>query len=337
MNYEEASLEQKLRSIAEINPNGKKIIGVRPKKFDTHFEYNFGKDWEGFMNALDTNRSELFETKNQKNIPPLLFRGHEKKRYKLLPSAFRDLCPNTINALRAGQGNYVEVESDGFINFIEGMNAIGLHIEPESFEYINQLSGEKKGYSSAKFGDYAHGNMLKDLALAQHYGVPTRLLDFTLNPLVALFFATQGITTGPQSKGNIGIWVIPEKLIEVVNENENKFVERIFVNGFQNRNMVAQKGIFINYMKNRGAEPNLYADGKIKTLDQYLLSDLSYDQRQIVDKRIGKPMLFTLSHSCEREITKYLDLININWTTIQPDLDGVKKEVERRKRKRLCY
>jgi hypothetical protein len=42
MNDEEASLEQKLRSIAEINPNGKKIIGVRPKKFDTHFEYNFG-------------------------------------------------------------------------------------------------------------------------------------------------------------------------------------------------------------------------------------------------------------------------------------------------------
>jgi hypothetical protein len=179
--------------------------------------------------------------------------------------------------------------------------------------------------------------MVKDLALAQHYGVPTRLLDFTLNPLVALFFATQGITTSPQSKENIGIWVIPEKLIEVVNENENKFVERIFVNGFQNRNMVVQKGIFINYIKNRGMEPNLYADDKIKTLDQYLLSDLSNDQRQIVDKRIGKPMLFTLSHICEREITKYLDLVNINWTTIQPDLDGVKKEVERRKRKRLCY
>jgi hypothetical protein len=101
--------------------------------------------------------------------------------------------------------------------------------------------------------------------------------------------------------------------------------------------MVVQKGIFINYIKNRGMEPNLYADDKIKTLDQYLLSDLSNDQRQIVDKRIGKPMLFTLSHICEREITKYLDLVNINWTTIQPDLDGVKKEVERRKRKRLLY
>jgi hypothetical protein len=335
MSYEDACLIKSLHLTDEINPNGKEIIGVRPTEFKTYFEYDFGKDWKGFMNALDINRSELFETNNPKSIPPLLFRGQENKEDKLLPSAFRNLCPNTINALKGGQGNYVEVESDGFINFIEGMNAIGLHIEPESFEYINQLSDEKKGYSSAKFGDYAHGKMLKDLALAQHYGVPTRLLDFTLNPLVALFFATQGIETGSKSKGNIGIWVIPEKLIEVV--NEEKFVERIFVNGFQNRNMVAQKGLFINYIKKRGAEPSLYVDDKIKTLDQYLLSDLSATQRQIVDKRIGKPMLFTLSHVGEREITRYLDFININWTTIQPDLDGVKKEVERRKRKRSCY
>jgi hypothetical protein len=64
------------------------------------------------------------------------------------------------------------------------MNAIGLHIEPESFEYINQLSDDKDRYSFDKYGDYAHGNMVKDLALAQHYGVPTRLLDFTLKTLM---------------------------------------------------------------------------------------------------------------------------------------------------------
>jgi hypothetical protein len=336
MSDKDLPLEMRLRFIDEINPDGKQIIGVKPKKFDNHFEYQFGEDWEGFRNALDINRSELFQTNNPSISPKLLFRGHEKIEYELLPSAFRGLNINTIRVLKSGNGNGL-IESNDFINFIEGMNAIGLHIEPESFKYINQSSDDKDRYSCDKYGDYAHGNMVKDLALAQHYGVPTRLLDFTLNPLVALFFATENIITSSKSKENIGIWVIPEKLIEVVNENEKKFVERIFVNGFQNRNMVAQKGIFINYIKNRGTEPNLYVDDKIKTLDQYLLSDLSNVQRQIVDKKIGKPMHFTLSHNCERKITKYLDLLNINWTTIQPDLDGVKKEVERRKRKRLCY
>lgn len=66
------------------------------------------------------------------------------------------------------------------------------------------------------------------LSIMQHYGVPTRLLDFTESPYVALYFALEGYT--PRSKKNVAIFAVDytavmEKSVEYISRKDGEFKE----------------------------------------------------------------------------------------------------------------
>jgi len=63
----------------------------------------------------------------------------------------------------------------------------------------------------AKFHLYDHENIMPDsklawLAVMQHYGVPTRLLDFTDSPYVALYFALEAYQ--PLQKNDLAVFAL---------------------------------------------------------------------------------------------------------------------------------
>ncbi len=67
-----------------------------------------------------------------------------------------------------------------------------------------------KRYTAPYSRGFAYGTLGQDfgewLCVAQHHGLPTLLLDWTLNPLVALYFAVSGTELENQSDG--ALWVM---------------------------------------------------------------------------------------------------------------------------------
>lgn len=185
-----------------------------------------------------------------------VFRGESSARYTLLPSLLRHdaferiarFLPDEDLSDRLGLSIY---EAKLVTQFAKIANQQGLYITSRK-EFMLYNGDVAAAYLTVN-NKILPEDSYEIFALAQHYGIPTRFLDWTYDMYVACFFALRnayGKIRQPQIDGidfndKIVLWAINMGFLQMVyDKTKLYFVTPRYAN---NPNLAAQKGVLSFY------------------------------------------------------------------------------------------
>jgi FRG domain-containing protein len=196
-----------------------------------------------------------------------MFRGMRSAGWTLVPSAFRlDEAGNSafvrFTRAQVTRGHFETIQEQigaehacviRFANWVSesGFEVPGDRPELRSQELPTLLPHPGDGRDFPAF----HFRWV--YALAQHHGIPTRLLDWTMAPLTAVYFAAreaaENISSGETpSAERIAVWALSRKFVDDFAREWDPGPEVITVPTVSNRNLHAQRGLFtlVRYHRN---------------------------------------------------------------------------------------
>ena len=178
------------------------------------------------------------------------------------------------------------------------------------------------------------------LSKMQHYGIPTRLVDLTIDPLIALFFAVQKVDC--KSHGNVYVFVQPEhslndkrvKLLShlatlkslKIDVIKSSYIERYSENITEDEILeFASKGAFIKHsVELQKSNERLFCQKGTFAICGNEIIGREIKKTVLPLNSIEPTMVIRIPFEHKQAVKKELDeKYNINETTIYPELPSV--------------
>lgn len=282
------------------------------------------------------------------NMDNYIFRGEDSDSYQLYPSALRESGVNKLRHLAgkevAKYKNGSELEAAAIVNFYRHANRHGLYV-PNLEEFAEYNLSIDDLYKILWHGDILQPKFYELYALAQHYYVPTRFLDWTFDIHVALWFAAYGnfINEDNDNKSQgFSLWIMnydktrrlkvkyPETLPRYNKKDTNHYLKFVVPPYGNNINLKAQKGI-LTYLPIQLFEEKL-KNGKYFgiSLDECILKTAELDSKMhsITDSKNLYLMKYVFPSEQARDVLCFLKSRGYDLTTIYPGYGRITDALE---------
>ncbi|MCK9750804.1 FRG domain-containing protein [Pseudomonas syringae pv. syringae] len=248
-----------------------------------------------------------------------VFRGQPSDEYKLTPSVCRNdkgsfgyESPRRMFDKSSSGQLYYELEI--VKKFLDGCDRSGLIVPGYTEQIRDRLLASRRTFMSGHL-PWPQQEMHQIMAVAQHYEVPTRLLDWTDRSFVACYFAASSASF------EIDVMGMPKIAVWALETSPAPFWQTVKIirpPGGTSLNQAAQSGLF-----------SAHQARNYRTDDVYI-PDALEDVQEIYETSIGIPAIIkmTLPLSEAPELLDLCSKMGVDGSTLFPGFHGAAKMVK---------